>query len=263
MNLKRRNFIQLTTATIGALSLPDIVQAAIGEEANKSVVLRSDEVLLFQGDSITDAGRDRNPPKYSISNAARDGEYNDFNVMGSGYAMLAAAQILLNHYDKSLKIFNRGVSGNRVYQLAERWKEDCLDLQPSVLSILIGVNDFWHTLNGDYSGSAEKYRTDLKQLLDRTKQSLPEIKLIIGEPFAINGLQAISDKWYPAFDEYRSIAKDIADQYDAVFIPYQKIFDKALTKAPAAYWSFDGVHPSVPGAMLMTEAWLKAIKIKK
>jgi lysophospholipase L1-like esterase len=106
----------------------------------------------------------------------------------------------------------------------------------------------------------ETYRQDYDKLLDRTKQQLPGVQLIIGEPFAVTGVKAVNDKWFPAFNEYRAVARELADKYQAAFIPYQAIFDKAQKSAPGAYWTKDGVHPSVAGAQLMAEAWLQCVK---
>jgi lysophospholipase L1-like esterase len=128
------------------------------------------------------------------------------------------------------------------------------------LSILVGVNDHWHKLNGQYAGTINDYRKGYKDLLDRTKQSLPDVKLIIGEPFAFTGIKYVSQSWYPKFNEFRLVAREIADTYHATFIPYQSIFDEALNLAPAVYWSLDGVHPTVAGAGLMAKSWLEIVK---
>jgi lysophospholipase L1-like esterase len=246
----RRNFLK--TASIGALAslaLPQIVSAASVGENLKKAGLNRDDVVLFQGDSITDWGRDHN---------AKD--YNSNGALGSGYAFMTAGRLLDKYADKNLKIYNKGVSGNKVYQLAERWDADCLNLKPNVLSIHIGVNDFWHTLTGGYKGTIETYTTDYHKLLDRTKKALPDVKLIICEPFALKGVKAVDDKWYPTFDLYRKAAQEIAAEYHATFVPLQEIFDKALELQPAPYWSLDGVHPSVAGQALMAHAWMKAVK---
>jgi len=137
---------------------------------------------------------------------------------------------------------------------------DCLDLKPTVLSILVGVNDFWHTLVNGYTGTVKTYRDDYDKLLDRTRQKLPDVKFIVGEPYAVIGVKAVTDKWYPAFNEYRQAAKELADKYNAAFIPYQAIYDKAQKSAPGSYWTADGVHPSLAGAALMAEAWLETVK---
>ncbi|MBS7563624.1 SGNH/GDSL hydrolase family protein [Mucilaginibacter sp. Bleaf8] len=249
-SLNRRKFITGTAvATIGAISLPQIVSAAFEAEKTPKVTLNANDVIVYQGDSITDWGRNKS-----------ETTPNSFGMLGTGYVYQSAAHLLLKHADKNLQIYNRGVGGNKVYQLADRWDADCLAFKPNVLSIMVGVNDYWHTLSGNYKGTIETYRTDYKKLLDRTKQALPNVKLIIGEPFAIKDVKAVTDKWYPAFDEYRQAAREIATQYDAIFLPYQKLFDEALKVAPGTYWTNDGVHPSVAGAALMAKAWLKAVK---
>lgn len=263
-SLHRRKFIQYAAqTTLGIAGMNGIVSRAYAHTQARTVILGRNDVLLFQGDSITDAARERDPKYYNITNADRLSAYVDYNALGSGYAMLAATQLLFRYPDKQLKILNRGVSGDKVYQIAGRWQKDCLDLKPDVLSILVGVNDFWHTMSNGYKGTADTYRKDLKALLERTKESVPGARFIVGEPFALKGIEAVTDAWYPGFDEYRTIAGDLAREFDAVFIPYQKVFDEALKVAPASYWSFDGVHPSIPGNMLMSTAWLKAVSVKK
>jgi lysophospholipase L1-like esterase len=238
----RRDFLKKATASALAASTIYAAGAAIPKPAAPDGL-----TILMQGDSITDGGRNR-------------GAYyaNQGNGMGGGYVYQIVSQLLGAHPEKSFRFYNRGISGNKVYQLAARWEDDCIQLQPDVLSILIGVNDFWHTLSGNYDGTAETYENDLRALLSRTKEALPEVKLIIGEPFAVKGGTAITEAWYPVFDDYRSIAKEVAGDFKASFIPYQDIFDKALNEAPVSYWCPDGVHPSMAGSYLMKEAWITA-----
>lgn len=247
----RRRFIKKASlgSAFASLSMPEMISAALSPQKKGKISLSKGDVILFQGDSITDAGRNK-----------EEAGFNNATVLGSGYAFMAGSELLYQHPGKDLKVYNKGISGNKVYQLAERWEEDCINLQPDVLSILIGVNDFWHTLTSDYTGTVETYRDDFIALLERTKKQLPQVKLIIGEPFAVREGKAVDEEWYPAFDAYRQAARDIADKFDAVFIPYQKIFDKAQQSAPGSYWTPDGVHPSLAGAQLMAHAWLKAVK---
>jgi len=251
MTNNRRNFIKnAAIGTIASLSIPQIVSAAYNKsEFRKKVTIEAGDTILLQGDSITDAGRDK-----------KKTEPNTSGALGSGYALFVSGQLLLQNPAKDLKIYNKGISGNKVYQLAERWDADALDIKPNVLSIHIGVNDFWHTLTGGYKGTIETYVADYKKLLDRTKTALPNVKLIICEPFAIKGVKAVDDKWYPTFDLYREAARAIASQYDAPFVPYQAAFDKAVQLAPPAYWTVDGVHPTVAGAALMAHTWMEVVK---
>ena len=165
---------------------------------------------------------------------------------------------MLKYAGKNLKVY----SGNKVYDLAERWDKDCLDIKPNVLSILIGVNDFGNFIIGKYNGTIETYCNDYTKLLDRTKQELPDVKLIIGEPYAVTGIKAVDEKWFPGFNEYRAEAKEIAELFDAVFIPYHAIYDNAQKEAPGVYWTYDGVHPTLAGISLMAHAWIGAVKAK-
>lgn len=250
MNDSRRTFIQKSlAATALAAGIPNIVSAAMSRvpQATKINVAPQD-VILFQGDSITDAGRNR-----------EEKAPNNSRGLGNGYAFLAAAHLLHAHPGDRLNVYNRGISGNKVYQLAERWQADCLDIKPDILSILIGVNDYWHTLNAGYEGTVQTYRDDYRRLLDRTLAALPNVRLIIGEPFAVNGVKAVDDSWFPKFDEYRQAAAAIAEEYNAGFIPYHAIFAEASRKASPDYWTNDGVHTTLAGSQLMAEAWLQAV----
>ena len=245
----RRWFIKKAAiSTFAAISIPEILSAAVPKGGRK-IKLLQDQTILFQGDSITDAGRNR-----------QDEGYNNARALGTGYAMLAAAQLLVKYAPLNLKIYNRGISGNKVFNLADRWDKDCIDIKPDIVSILIGVNDIWHKIDGRYDGTIEIYRRDYIALLERTRKVLPYVKFIIGEPFGVRGVKAVDDKWYPEFYEYQKAAREIADQFDAAFIPYQAVYDEAQKRAPGAYWTGDGVHASLAGARLMAEAWLETVK---
>lgn len=250
-NNSRRNFLKKAVlGTAAVISIPEILSAAMPPAKKmKTIKLSKEQTILFQGDSITDAGRNR-----------EDTGYNSARNLGSGYAMLAGATMLNKYEALNLRIFNKGISGNKVFQLAERWDRDCLELKPDVLSILIGVNDIWHKLNGQYDGTSEIYRKDYVALLERTVQALPGVKLIICEPFAVRGVKAVDDSWYPEFYEYQKAAAEIASQFKAIFIPFQKVYDEAVKRAPGAYWTGDGVHPTLAGAQLMNKAWMKAFE---
>jgi lysophospholipase L1-like esterase len=248
----RREFVLagagLTAAGLAAMAAANKAWAfAAGDAAaaGKSLIAPG-QTILFQGDSITDAGRKRD-----------DNAFNSPPALGRGYAWLAAARLLVDHADDSLKIYNRGISGNKVYQLAERWQADCLDLKPDVLSILIGVNDFWHKVKHNYEGTLKTYDTDYRALLKRTKEALPNIKLILCEPFLLKA-GTVEDTWFPEFEGYRAAAKKIAADNGAVFVPFQTMFDAAVKVAPPELWAADGVHPSCDGGAFMAQAWLKA-----
>ena len=251
----RRTFIKsLTATTIGgtALLISGCSSVSSRSSRGKDSIIQKDSTILFQGDSITDAGRDRKS----------EGNANNTNALGKGYVYSIATQLLAERPGDGLRIYNRGISGDKVFQLADRWDKDCLDLKPDVLSILIGVNDIWHSLNGNYDGTVEKYEKDYRALLERTRKVLPEVKLVICEPFVLR-CGAVNDKWFPEFDEYRAVAKKTSKESNALFVPFQSMFDDAVKKAPPAHWAGDGVHPSMAGAYLMGQEWLKTVAIWK
>ena len=241
----RRDFIRKSASglVLGA-ALPG---GAYASSVSSDRMIAQEGVVVFQGDSITDAGRSKDDQRANVPSS-----------LGSGYVGLVAAQLLGENPTGGLEIHNRGISGHKVFQLAERWQEDAIDLQPDILSILIGVNDFWHTLSHDYDGTVEVYEGDYRELLDRTREALPAVRLVIGEPFIVEGGTAIDDKW-EAFGAYQSAAARIAGDYDAAWVPYQDVFNEALEEAPASYWAPDGVHPSLAGNYLMAQAWLDAV----
>jgi lysophospholipase L1-like esterase len=237
MQLSRREML-------GGAALAAGLSASVGP-ARAAVQLKSGAVVLFQGDSITDAGRDRE----------RQGESNDPRAMGRGYPFLLGSELLRDHKGLGLQIYNRGISGNKVPDLEERWQADCLDLRPSLLSILIGVNDIWHKLNGKYNGTVEQYETGFTALLARTREALPDTVFVVCEPFVLR-CGAVNEKWFPAFDQRRAAAKRVSDKAGAMWVPFQKMFDDAVQAGTSPeYWARDGVHPSMAGHALMAKTW--------
>ncbi len=250
-NFSRRSFFRTSlVSAAGIMAIPAIVEASLPGAKKKTgkMTLTEGSVILFQGDSITDSGREKQK-ELPHSPAS----------FGSGYAFMSASRLLEHFPEKKLQIYNRGISGNKVFQLADRWEKDCLQLKPSLLSILIGVNDYWHMRNGQYKGTAEIYENDFRKLLTRTKETLPGIKFVICQPFGLAGTTAVSEEWMQPFKAYQEFAFKIAREFGAVWVPFQKVFDEAVKHAPATYWSGDGVHPTMAGSQLMANAWLAEV----
>lgn len=246
----RRNFISKGLLTLGATAFAGTdLFANTAPKGPAKIVIQQEDIILFQGDSITDAGRNKEAL-----------EANKSNALGTGYAMLATSSLLSRFADKGIQVYNRGISGNRVPDLQQRWQKDCIDLQPNILSIMIGVNDFWRTKDRGAINTPALFKSQYQQLLDETSKSLPQVKLIIGEPFAVRNVKHVTDDWYPEFPAYQEVTREIAKEFNALFIPYQQAFDKAEKKASGSFWTTDGVHTSLAGANLMAETWLDCIK---
>lgn len=247
---RRRFFRSAGLGTAAVAGMPLITQSCspVVDKGKIHDFFAEGDVVLFQGDSITDAGRNK---QQELPNNARS--------FGVGYAMHIASYLLEELPTKNLTVYNRGISGNKVYQLADRWEKDCLDLKPNVLSILIGVNDYWHFRNGQYDGTPEIYENDFRTLLTRTKEALPDLKLVICQPFILTGTSAVDESWVEPFSAYQASALKIADEFGAIWVPFQEAFDKAVELADPRYWAGDGVHPSMAGAKLMANTWLEAM----
>jgi lysophospholipase L1-like esterase len=238
--MERREFIAATTALVGAARWP-------AEPAQAPAPAGT--VVLFQGDSITDNGRNRNAA-----------DPNTAGALGSGYPLLVASAALAAHPDRGLRFYNRGISGNKVPDLQERWAADTLALQPDVLSILIGVNDLWHKLGGRYNGTVQDYETQYAALLAQTRQALPRVRLIVLEPFVLR-CGAVDERWFPEFDERRAAAARVAAQAKATFVALQAAFDAHARAVPPQYWAADGVHPTPAGHAVIAERVRRAARV--
>jgi lysophospholipase L1-like esterase len=120
------------------------------------------------------------------------------------------------------------------------------------------VNDIWHKMDGRYAGSVADYEQGFGGLLAQTRQALPRAHLVIGEPFALR-CGAVTERWFPEFDQRRAAAARVAREAGATFVPFQAIFDRAISNGSGPeWWATDGVHPTPAGHQLMAEAWLDA-----
>ena len=200
------------------------------------------KTLVFQGDSITDCGRTG---------------IGDGNNMGMGYPAFIAAQLLGDQPEKEWNIINRGISGHRVVDLYARWKMDTLNLKPDILSILIGVNDTWHEFGNKNGVEVPRYERIFRELLQWTVDTLPGVQLVLIEPFL-----GTYEPNYVMMDEVReraAVVKKLAEEFNAIFIPAQSLFDEAAKLAPSTYWLGDGVHPTPAGHRILANAWEKAM----
>ncbi|MFC7677889.1 SGNH/GDSL hydrolase family protein [Paenibacillus sp. GCM10028914] len=206
--------------------------------------LRKDDIVLFQGDSITDAGRDRMNP----------------NDLGTGYPLLTAGLVGMNHPEMNITFLNRGISGNRVKDLRARWQEDCLDLKPTWVSVYIGINDCWRRYDDAKDPtSTEAFKAGYRELLKQTKETL-DAKLILLEPFV---LPYPEDRkaWREDLDPKIIAVRELAAEFDALLVPLDGLFAAAAARREPAYWAPDGVHPSPAGHALIARAWMETMGI--
>ena len=197
--------------------------------------------LLFQGDSITDAGRDK----------------RNYHHMGNGYPKYAAELIAQAHPEIEFEFINFGISGNRTDQLFDRLYADGIAFQPDIISILIGINDVWHRKNNIFTTDEQievNYRSILKLLREKTNA-----KIVILAPYVLDAASNcyLADDLRTVLPIIRKLASEFAD----VYIPLDELFDEAMKTQPEPlYYSGDGVHPNVNGAQFIAKHYAEAVE---
>ncbi len=183
--------------------------------------------ILFQGDSITEWHRDVNDP----------------DSIGDGYVAFAIDNLKKQFPEMDFQFFNRGISGNRTRELLQRWQKDTIDIQPDIMTLMIGVNDTWRRYDMDDPTPVEEYEQNLRTLLDDVKANT-NAKLLMIEPFLAH---ADNDLWredfYEKVNAYRRVAKEYADAY----LPMDGLYAMMCVEKEPTHWSADGVHLIEPG----------------
>ena len=198
---------------------------------------------LFQGDSITDCGR---------------GDYGNPYATGCGYPRLLEADLMAQ--DGDCEVMNCGIGGNRVVDLLARWKRDCLNLEPDVITILIGVNDVWHELGNHDGVSVPLFEEVYRILLRQTFAALPQTRVILMGAYVMPG-PATTPDWDVFSGEVaarREVTRKLAEEFGLTYVDLQQAFDEAQKKFPAQRWTGDGVHPTAAGHEVIAQAWKKA-----
>ncbi len=204
-------------------------------------------VILFQGDSITDANRTRS----RIGPNSPDG-------LGFGYARKTADSLLENYPDHYFQIYNRGVSGDRIQDMKSRWEADSLRLLPDILSILIGVNDTWNQVMLGMGSDPEQYQAMFHNILTETRQFLPYTQLVLCEPFLLLTGEVTRD-WSADITRRQDFVRDLADEFNAVFVPFQSALDQATQHVSPGQLLEDGVHPTDRGHQVLADCWMKTV----
>ncbi len=205
--------------------------------------------ILFFGDSITDADRRRDTDEHMQS-------------LGNGYVR-AIAGLLKSEKPNGYEIVNRGISGHRIVDLYARVREDCWNVQPDVLSILIGINDIWHEIDWNKGVEIDRFEAVYRMLLADTMKRFPNLKVILCEPFVLEGSATQGEGRYERFLEvknYAKVVKKLADEFGFAYLPLQEDFDKAAKQHGVAPYLFDGVHPAIAGAQLIADKWVALFK---
>ena len=202
--------------------------------------------ILFQGDSITDAGRN----------------YEDIHNLGFGYPKYAAENIRAAFPDTDFEFINLGISGNQTKDLVARLQNDFVDVQPDIVSILIGINDVDSPYN-DTGTDIVRWEKIYRMLIEETKERLPDVKIILCEPFCLylDEISSRSFKWRSErIPQYRELLKRFSADYGCRVVWLQEKMNELSEKCGVKTLLFDGTHPNIAGSKLIAEEWLKVFK---
>ncbi|MBQ8732642.1 MAG: SGNH/GDSL hydrolase family protein [Oscillospiraceae bacterium] len=203
-------------------------------------MIKNNSVILFQGDSVTDAERDREDP---IS-------------LGIGFPAIICGILHATYPEANYKILNRGISGNRAADMAARWQTDCLDLKPDVLTILCGVNESGRRYDSNDPTPDDVFKENVRQLILSAKAvSNPDLVLIT--PFLIDINDTVAQVHEDVYGKV-AMMKELAEEFNAPLIDLDQIFLEASKHMPMTFWAKDGVHPTTAGHSLIAYHWLKA-----
>ena len=245
----RRSFLEFS----GLAAIASVLQAdkLVKDDklSSSSIDDKKNLVFLFQGDSITDGNRGRSA--------------DPNHIMGHGYAFSIASRIGADFAESKHSFYNRGISGNRVTDLKERWQTDALDIKPDVLSILVGINDGSMLVNKPKveNSDIDLFETTYRDILSHSKKQNPDTLFVLCLPF-VYPVSRVKDNWKNYSSTVARLAartKKLASEFNAVVVDFPAVFDKAIKRAPAEYWIWDGIHPTVPGHELMAREWIKQV----
>lgn len=199
--------------------------------------------ILFQGDSITDAGRSRENP----------------HLLGEGYPKYAAQYLKENHPEIEFDFVNLGISGNRTKDLVARWQEDCIDIQPDVVSIMIGINDTWRAFDSNDPTSIEEFEANYRKLLEEIRAKTDAYILLI-EPFLLP-VDPSKDGYRVDLDPKITVVRKMAHEYADAYLPTDGLLAAACVNGiEASTWSADGVHLNEAGSKLVGEYYANVIE---
>ena len=219
------------------------------------------KTILFQGDSITDCGRIRGENQNGFVKLYNTLKHN--TPLGSGYPAMVAKEL-----GDAYLYENRGVGGDRILDVYARIVRDIINIKPDYMSLLVGVNDVWHGFDWNNGTGIGRFVKVYNILIDELKAELPDMKIIIMEPFILEGTATKNRpdqperfrKFKESMNEVAAEVRKIAEEHNLKFIPLQSVFDEAAKSIPADKLLSDGVHPTEEGHRIITEQWLRAFE---
>lgn len=224
------------------------------------------ETILFIGDSITD-GNWGSPDKYPCSSSERN-QWDQNHILGHGYAEMTAGYFMGNYPEKGYRFINRGISGETLNQISQRWNEDALSYKPDVISLLCGTNDVHYWLETQPENRCDfyyaNYKNNLDSLIHYTLSSAPETKIVLCTPFVAKASKIGQNENFElrksVIDSIADIVREVSCNYgeNVILVDYNSLLDELLKENPTPeYWMWDGIHPTTAMHYRMSKQWIE------
>ncbi len=247
----RRTFLKTTalTVAIAGITPRSLLASGLFRENARVAEEEKDLVFLFQGDSITEGGRWINSSDQN-------------HIMGQDYAFIISSHLGVDFPKSGFSFYNRGISGNTVFDLQKRWKTDSLDIKPDILSVLIGINDTFAVItNPTQAETMEQFEAAYRDILTQSKQSNPRTLFVLGIPFVypVGPRKVKWELWRDETAKRAAVVRKLAAEFNAIVVDYPAMFAKVMKTTPVDYWIWDGIHPTIFGHELMAREWVKQV----
>ncbi len=192
--------------------------------------------IIFFGDSITELG-----------------------VKSSGYVTLLKSRLDSNTFE----LVGKGVSGNKVYDLFLRLKQDVLVLKPATVVIYIGVNDVWHKDLLKTGTDYDKFMKFYQALINDIKSSGAEV--IVCTPAVIGEKKQSENKMDAELDKYSEGIRQLSVLNNVKLCDLREIFTRYIRDNNAEntdknILTYDGVHLNDLGNKIVAEHLYNLLK---
>jgi lysophospholipase L1-like esterase len=109
-----------------------------------------------------------------------------------------------------------------------------------------------------HANPAARSKINLKKgaLIERSQKEIPGVQIVICEPCTTR-----TSEDFKVLADYGKVARKLAEEMKLLFVPFQSLFDEASKAAPAEFWLWDGIHPTVAGHAIMAAKWREVVGI--
>ena len=218
--------------------------------------------VVFLGDSITEAGIYDNEVGVPSGDTLIYPKYTGFITL------------LKKDIEDDIELIGKGVSGNKVSNLLERYKKDVLSLNPDIVFIYIGINDVWHKYSFGTGTDIIFYENGLRKIIADLKNKGAKVILctptVIGENKGeftlVNEFKDIEtmEIMNGDLDAYSDVIRKLSSELNTDLLDLREIFMNYISENNPNNESFgittyDGVHLNDLGNKLIADEMLRFI----